>query len=228
MQYHNGPNPADISTLYIVRHGESLDNAGIPYPRTPEGSPLTDRGRQQAHDVARRLARAGAEVVIASNLLRARQTAEIIAHDLGLEVRVVEGLHERSVGSFGGRTGLEQLEEYRAKFEEYDRGTNKEKLRWKLAEEWESLEEAQRRFVGAVERVADDYRGRTAIVVAHGTVMRAFLIHAGYGTLDQLDEGAVENTGYVVVETDGKQWTVVDAAGVHRQESAAASGRREE
>jgi broad specificity phosphatase PhoE len=101
-------------------------------------------------------------------------------------------------------------------------------MRWKLGEEWESLDEALHRFVGAVERVADDYRGKTAIVVAHGTVMRTFLIFAGYGTLSQLDEGSVENTGYVVVETDGEHWKVVDAVGVHLLESAGAGKRGRE
>lgn len=223
MNEQHTPNPHDITTLYIVRHGESLDNAGIPYPRTWEGSPLTDRGREQAHDVAQRLKDVHADAVIASDLVRARQTAEIIAQDRGLEVRIIPELHERVVGSFAGRTDLR--EQYRELFEAYDRGSDEEKMRWKLGEEWESLDEALHRFVGAVERVADDYRGKTAIVVAHGTVMRTFLIFAGYGTLAQLDEGSVENTGYVVVETDGTDWRVVDAVGVHLLETAA-SGKR--
>jgi probable phosphoglycerate mutase len=227
MHDHEKPNPTDITTLYIVRHGESLDNAGIAYPRTPEGSPLTELGRQQAHDLARHLANVHADAVIASDLLRARQTAEIIARDRGLEVRIVPDLHERSVGSFGGRTGLEQLEEYRDKFEEYERGDQKAKMAWKLAEEWESLDEALERFLKAVEQVADDYRGKTAIVVSHGTVMRTLLIFAGWATLDQLPEGAIDNTGYIVVETDGERWRIVDEHGVRRMETALTGSREE-
>ena len=216
MHDHEKPNPSHTTTLYIIRHGESLDNAGIAYPRTPEGSPLTELGREQAHQVAQRLADVHAEAVIASDLLRARQTAEIIARDRGLEVRIIPDLQERGVGSFGGRTNLEELEEYRAKFEEYDRGDEKVKMAWKLAEEWESLDEAMHRFLRAVDQVADDYRGKTAIVVAHGTVMRTFLIFAGWATLEELPEGAVDNTGYIVVETDGERWKIVDAVGVRR------------
>lgn len=219
---------ADTATLYLVRHGESLANAGIPFTRTPEGSPLTDRGREQAHLVARRLKDVQADAVIASNLLRARQTAEIIAHDRGLPVRIIPELHERTIGRFALLTEIEGMEEYREQFAAYYRGTDEEKMRWKLAEEWESLEEAQRRFVQAVERVADDYPGKTTIVVAHGTVMRTFLIYAGYGTLSQLPDGAIENTGYIVVATDGRHWTVVDAVGVHLAEPATAGGGREE
>lgn len=219
---------ANAATLYIVRHGESLANAGIPFTRTPEGSPLTDRGRQQAHLVAQRLRGVPADAVIASNLLRARQTAEIIAHDRGLPVRIVPELHERTIGRFALLADIEQMEEYREKFAAYYRGTDDEKLRWKLGEEWESLEEAQRRFVRAVERVADDYPGKTAIVVAHGTVMRTFLVYAGYGTLSQLPDGAIENTGYIVVKTDGRRWTVVDAVGVHLAEPAGTGSGREE
>ena len=211
----------DFTTLYIIRHGESLGNAGLQFERSAEGSALTELGRRQAHEVARRLAHVRAEAVIASDLLRARQTAEIIARDRGLEVRIIPELRERMIGSFSLRSDLHELEEYREQFAAYDAGDEKEKMRWKLGEEWESLEEAQRRFLQAVERVADDYPGKTAIVVAHGTVMRTFLIFAGFGTLDELDEGAIENTGYIVVKTGGKHWRVTEAVGVNRKHMAA-------
>jgi broad specificity phosphatase PhoE len=223
------PDDTDLTTtLYIVRHGESLDNAGIPHIRTPEGSELTERGRQQAHTVARELSGVHADAVIASNLLRARQTAEIIAADRHLEVRVIPELQERSVGSFIGRENLRHLEEYRARYEAYDNGSEKDRMAWKLAEDWESLDEALERFVRAVTAVADEYRHKTVIVVAHGTVMRTFLIFAGFGTLDQLPEGTVDNTGYIVVKTDGRHWHIVDTRGVHRADELAASARARE
>ena len=56
-------------------------------------------------------------------------------------------------------------------------------MAWKLAEDWESFDEALERFVRAVTAVADEYHHKTVIVVAHGTVMRTFLIFAGFGTL---------------------------------------------
>jgi broad specificity phosphatase PhoE len=223
------PDDTDLTTtLYIVRHGESLDNAGIPHIRTPEGSELTERGRQQAHTVARELSGVHADAVIASNLLRARQTAEIIAADRHLEVRVIPELQERSVGSFIGRENLRHLEEYRARYEAYDNGSEKDRMAWKLAEDWESLDEALERFVRAVTAVADEYRHKTVIVVAHGTVMRTFLIFAGFGTLDQLPEGTVDNTGYIVVKTDGRHWHIVDTHGVHRADELATSTRARE
>lgn len=221
-------NSDDLTTLYIVRHGESYDNAGIPYPPTPEGSPLTDRGREQAQEVARRLAHVHADTVIASDLLRARQTAEIIARQCGLEVRIIPELHERSIGSFSGRSNLRDLPELKELWEAYDRGTDADRMKWKLGDDWESLDEALHRFVGGLERVVDDYPHKTAIVVAHGTVMRAFLIDSGYGTLTELRDGAVDNTGYIVVKTDGRNWTIVDTHGIHRLEPAAAVRGKEE
>jgi probable phosphoglycerate mutase len=223
------PNASELTTtLYIVRHGESLDNAGISHVRTPEGSKLTERGRRQAHTVAHELAGVRADAVIASDLLRARQTAEIIAADRHLEVRVIPELHERSVGSFIGRENLRHLEEYRERYEAYDNGSEKDRMAWKLAEDWESLDEALERFVRAVTRVAEEYHDQTVIVVAHGTVMRTFLIFAGYGTLDQLPEGTVDNTGYIVVKTDGREWHIVDTHGVHRVGDLAPATRSRE
>lgn len=208
-----------LTTIYLIRHGESLDNAGIPYKRTPEGSPLTERGRQQAHEVAARLADIPADAVIASDLIRARQTAEIIALDRHLEVRIIPELQERSIGIYGGRADLHEAEEFRDQFAAYHAGTVDEKMRWKLGDEWESLHDAQRRFVGALEHIVAEYRGRTVIIVAHGTVMRTFLMYAEYGAFDDLGEDAVANTGYAVIETDGRYWKVLDAHGVSRRVS---------
>jgi phosphohistidine phosphatase len=65
--------------LYLVRHADAA-------PGEPdELRPLTARGRQQARDVGARLAAegAGGAAVVASPLLRARETAEEIARALG-------------------------------------------------------------------------------------------------------------------------------------------------
>ena len=79
--------------LLLARHGESEwmvrgDEAGF-------NSPLTDRGRQQARLLGRWLA-ANQEIdaVYASPLIRARDTAEIIAAELYLPVKFDDGLRE--------------------------------------------------------------------------------------------------------------------------------------
>ena len=64
---------------------------------------LNEKGREQAQQVAERLANESIDAVVASDLHRAIQTAEIIAAPHGLPVRTTELLRERDWGSFTGR-----------------------------------------------------------------------------------------------------------------------------
>lgn len=91
-----------MSTISIVRHGQNLDNLeGI--LNGHRDRPLTDLGRQQARTVAEKLADNGIEVIYTSPLLRAHETATIIAELLGLTVQIDPDLIERD---FGAMTGM--------------------------------------------------------------------------------------------------------------------------
>ena len=91
-----------MTTIFLVRHGETVDNARQIMQGQTQGE-LNEKGREQARQVAERLSEEAIDVVIASDLRRAVQTAEIIAAPHGLPVRTTELLRERDWGSFTGR-----------------------------------------------------------------------------------------------------------------------------
>ena len=66
------------TTIILVRHGETVDNARQIMQGQTQGE-LNDKGRDQARQVAERLACEQLDAVVASDLHRAVQTAEIIA-----------------------------------------------------------------------------------------------------------------------------------------------------
>ncbi len=72
--------------LFLVRHAHS--DPGDP----DELRPLSPRGREQARELAERLAPVEPELVLASPLLRARETAAAIAKGARAEFRVDERL----------------------------------------------------------------------------------------------------------------------------------------
>jgi broad specificity phosphatase PhoE len=95
--------------VYFVRHGESASNAapgGMALP-LEQGDRLTERGFEQARAVAGRLAAAGATRILASPLRRARETAEVIAERLDLEITEVEELRELRESEGFGELSLE-------------------------------------------------------------------------------------------------------------------------
>jgi probable phosphoglycerate mutase len=78
-----------MKTIYFIRHGESEGNAGL--VRQDGTSPLSARGREQAAFMAERCARLPLDALVASTMVRARHTAEIIGARIGKEV-VLSGL----------------------------------------------------------------------------------------------------------------------------------------
>ena len=67
-----------MTTLYLVRHGETVDNAAqILQGQTP--GKLNEKGIEQAEEVARKLANDAIDVFVSSDLRRSIETCEIVA-----------------------------------------------------------------------------------------------------------------------------------------------------
>ena len=97
-----------MCTLLLVRHGETDWNAeGRLQGHTDR--PLNDYGRTQARRLAEQLHGDGIAAIYASDLVRARETAEILSERLGLPVLLDADLRERNWGSWEGLTPDERL-----------------------------------------------------------------------------------------------------------------------
>ena len=96
---------SDGSTrLLLVRHGESTWNADGRWQGQAD-PPLSALGEQQAADAAAHVD--AVDAVWSSDLARARRTAEIIAHERGVDVRIDARLRERDAGEWQGYTRAE-------------------------------------------------------------------------------------------------------------------------
>jgi len=91
-----------MTKLYLIRHGETVDNVNNIMQGQTQGE-LTGRGREQARGVMRRLAREHVDVFLSSDLKRALDTCRIIARPHGMDVRTTVLLRERDWGGFTGR-----------------------------------------------------------------------------------------------------------------------------
>jgi broad specificity phosphatase PhoE len=155
-----------MTTLLLVRHGETDWNA----ERRWQGHAdvlLNARGQEQAEQLATELANAEIDAVYSSDLSRARQTAEIVASRLGVDVVLDPDLREIDVGSREGLTWSETQE----------------------PSEWdgEPKETHAARILAALRRIAEQHTGERVLVVTHGGSMRRVHEHLG------LDSGPFEN-----------------------------------
>lgn len=176
-----------MTLLTLVRHGQTDWNLD----RRIQGStdiPLNDTGRTDARTAAAALAGVDYDAVYASPLVRAHETARIIADELGLPAPLTtRGMRERE---FGEGEGL-KVEEYLDRWGDWTTPVPGA----------ESLEQVRERALDSLERIARASRRRSApraesiIVVSHGGVLRALLMHASGGTLPR--EGDVLRNGSV-------------------------------
>lgn len=169
------PCPApDTCWCYLIRHGATAHN--LAQPSRLQGrrldDPLCADGRRQAEQTAALLARAGLGAVYTSPLVRARQTAELVAAPHGLSAEPVEDLIEVDVGDWEGLT-----------WDEIERDWP-EAARAFLADAGlhgylggEDLRDVRDRVVPAMGRLAGENLGRSIAVVAHNVVNRCFLTH---------------------------------------------------
>lgn len=152
----------DHVPLTIVRHGETAANTdGVWHGSTD--TPLSDRGRVQARAVGTHLARVESNFdhIYASPLQRARHTAEAIAEQVALEVKLEVGLSEFDLGSWEGKTYRELYSEYKL----WDHMKNDPHF---APHGGESPLQVVERYVGALHAISARHPGERVIVVGHG------------------------------------------------------------
>jgi broad specificity phosphatase PhoE len=157
-----------VTTILLARHGESDWN----HARRWQGHadrPLTDRGREQAHELAERLADTELDAVYSSDLQRARETAEIVAAAHGLDVTPLRDLREVDVGSWSGLTRTEAEQRFPEAYARWLGGGEG----WDDGETYEQLSE---RVVRAITGIAAAHQGERVLVIAHGGTIRT--VHA--------------------------------------------------
>ena len=130
-------------TFYVVRHGETEANVS----RILQGHndfPLTEEGKRQASELAKKFININFDHVFASDLLRARRTAEIIVLEHKLLVITKKLLRERTFGRFEGKTYAQYDQELRQAILKFETLTEQEKFSFKFSQDIESDEEIAR------------------------------------------------------------------------------------
>jgi 2,3-bisphosphoglycerate-dependent phosphoglycerate mutase len=97
-RYHWSVPSTTLSPLVVVRHGESTWNELRLVQGQNDEARLTERGRQQAYDVARTFEASDFDLIVSSDLRRAAETAEALAGVLNIELEIDASLRERDFG----------------------------------------------------------------------------------------------------------------------------------
>tara|TARA_B100001250_G_scaffold414612_1_gene454621 strand:+ start:803 stop:1444 length:642 start_codon:yes stop_codon:yes gene_type:complete len=159
--------------VLLVRHGQTPTTGIELYGRKP-GVHLSDKGLDQAKNVAQRISAMGRqrfEAIYCSPLERTKQTAQAISSELELKVKQDRGLLELDVGDWTGRklTQLRKLKSW-SSVQKYPSG-----FRFPNGE---SFTEMQTRMAGTVNRLVERHPGKAIVAVSHADPIRALVAHA--------------------------------------------------
>jgi broad specificity phosphatase PhoE len=185
--------------LVMARHGETPANAQHILDTRPPGLPLNERGHAQAATLAQRLAADPVTAVHASVAIRAQETAAPVAAAHGLDVRVVDGVHEVFCGELEGRSGRAALESFMAVYDAWWTGDLDARLPG-----GESAHDVRDRFLPALDGILDGASG-DVVLVSHGAAIR---LAAAALLGDTAETRFLPNTGIVVLRPENGSWAL--------------------
>lgn len=191
------------TTFYIVRHGQTNWNLKGVLHGGSANTKLNETGKKQAEELAATLKDIRFDEIISSDLDRAVETAEVIAKERDIAIKTSKLLREKSYGSYELRDRKEVRKELQELFNEYDKLTGEERMKFKLYSDGETDDEAVIRFITHLREIAIAYPGKTILIGSHGGIMRYFLIKLGFGTYENIGPHAIKNAAYIKVESDG-------------------------
>jgi ribonuclease H / adenosylcobalamin/alpha-ribazole phosphatase len=170
----SGPGPA--TTLVLVRHGVTPHTVDKRFSGGLGGSNpgLSDEGRDQIRATADWLSPLAEEidVVVSSPVRRTHESAEIIGARLDKEVRTEGGLAEMEFGSWDGLTYAELREKHPDELDAWLGSLDHP------AGGGESFRVVEKRVLASLDRLLEEYAGRTVLVVSHVTPIKVLVARA--------------------------------------------------
>lgn len=177
--------------LYVARHGETPYNeknliCGI------SDVPLNENGRYQADVLASQLKNEEIDIIIASPLKRAQETAKIVASKLNKEVMTDNRLHEIDFGIFEGKPGKNEMfcQVKKNHAMSYPQG--------------EKLFQVVQRVYNFLDEIRMKYQNQNVLVVCHGGILRVIHSYFYDMTNEQLFTWLPENCCCQVYENTEK------------------------
>ena len=155
---------------FILRHGLSENNAEGIVSDDPQKYSLTREGRIQIKRAAKKIRKEKINIILSSDILRCRETAEIIGKELDIKPRFFEELREIKMGVLNGYSSTEYrkffYEEEKNFYKNYKKKV-KEKKFYKKPEGGETWQELKVRMYNFLKKVEEKYQSKNILIVSH-------------------------------------------------------------
>ena len=180
--------------LVLVRHGETAWNKELRFQGHAD-IPLSLHGKEQARSLSLRLATSRFDAVYASDLKRARMTADILADAHALPVQELTGLREINFGQWEGLT----IKEIQARYDREIKAWWSSPLSTRVPG-GETFAEVVQRSMKAVKQIYYSHPDGQVLVVAHGGAIRSIIGSVLDLDLNQYWRLRQDNTAISIIE----------------------------
>jgi isoleucyl-tRNA synthetase len=165
------------NVYYVMRHGEAWSNVhNILDKGTNQDNHLTEEGINQIKKSILSLEGTQIDMIVASPVLRGKESAELVGKALSVEVTFDERLREYDMGVFDGKTRDEYFSSLTRSFVAYDT----------RVEGGETHEEMMHRALAVIVDLEKSYEGKTILIVTHGGPARMLFAGAQLLTEEEL------------------------------------------
>ena len=160
------------TVIYLTRHGQTLWN--IEKRLQGRGnSPLTGEGIERAKELRDRIKDIHIDIIYSSPIERALTTANIIKGDKSIEVITDDGLMEMCFGDYEGKITDEVMKEN----PNWDISLIMKGNTELTAPNGENLAEVRDRVARSMNKIIEENRGKTILIVAHGITLKAIMYY---------------------------------------------------
>lgn len=158
-----------MTEVIFVRHGESIMNKEKLFCGWTD-SELTERGKDQAMEAARKLTNEKIDLMVSSDLKRCLDTARIINNNRNSSILIETGLRELN---FGGWEGL-SYNEIKKRYPKEAQCWENDHINYKVPM-GESLKEMYKRANDSFEKIIKENTGKAILIVSHSGIIRGIL-----------------------------------------------------
>ncbi|MBI2635267.1 MAG: class I tRNA ligase family protein [Parcubacteria group bacterium] len=191
--------PKKLNHYIFLRHGEAENNRLKIISSYPEKKKylLTIRGAKEIEKLVPWFKKKSVDLVFSSDLLRTKETAQIISGALGQKIIYDKRLREHDSGAYNGRTHGDWHSLFGGKVDQYVVRPSG----------GENLKDVKKRMMDFLKETDRKYEGKTILIVSHANpIIAAASSYQGYKNEEAFEKFSIDGVTGSVVEMAGHNW----------------------
>lgn len=151
------------NTYFLLRHGEAKSNTEKFVSSWPEKvhNPLTEKGRKRIEEISGKIKKKKIDFIFSSDLLRTKQSAEIIARKIGPKINFDKRLREIDMGIYNAKKEQSWNDFFKTNFKKFAR----------RPKNGENYRDVKKRAAEFIKEINKKHKNKNILIISHGCVL---------------------------------------------------------